>query len=244
MALILLLVKIPIFDDWAKKINPNAEYYISRFLILGTLYNYYLTVFSPYRMLEKLAKRKWIVLAERVAMLNSDYNGKFDFSCNIMIPRRRFFYRIEPTSNGSNKQRLTIWGDVFKVIWKSENAHFPQDLKITINQGVCGQAFRDASATNPQNVKGAVLTPEKLKNYNFNFTKKQLELTANLRIVASCPLVINEKGIKNEKNKVIGVLNIECIIEGSEKLIEDHASRKDFYVKLAKLSNLYLNLHV
>jgi hypothetical protein len=244
IALLLVLVRIPDFDDWLKKINPKAPLAVSIILVIGTLFSYYLTVFSPYKLLEKVAKKKWPILAERVAMLNADYNGQYDLSFNIMIPRRGFCYLIEPSKNDSAKPKFSISGMVFKVIWKSENASMHPGLRLTVNQGVCGDAYRSASATNPQNVQGAALIPSEMPKYKFNFTERQKELTADLMMVASCPLIINEKGMKNEKTRTIGVLNVECRTLGSEDLILDHVKRKEFYVKIAKLSNLYLNLHV
>jgi hypothetical protein len=244
IVLLLVLVRIPDFDDWLKKINPKAPLAVSVVLVVGTLFNYYLTVFSPYKLLEKMAKKKWPILAERVAMLIADYNGQYDFGFNIMIPCRGFFYQIEPSKKDPTKARFSLSGVVFKVIWKSENASMHPDLRFTINQGVCGDAYRSASATNPQNVKGAALIPSEMPKYKFNFTERQKELTADLMMVASCPLIINEKGMKDEKTKTIGVLNVECRTPGSEDLILDSGKRKELYVKIAKLSNLYVNLHV
>jgi hypothetical protein len=244
IALLLIIVKIPDFEKWIKEQNEYMPYIISGILVIGTLFNYYLTVFSPYKILEKLGKKKWQILAERMAMLNADYGGKYSFNCNIMIPKTRCCYRLEPSTKDGNKLKFTMVGKIFKVIWASDGSGVHPKLKITVNQGACGDAYTNGAATTPQNIKGAILTPDRLKEYEFKFNEQQKKLTKDLIIVVSCPLIIKEKGMKDETLKRIGVLNIESKVPASEILLTDTEQQKEFYVKIAALSNLYLNLHV
>ena len=63
-------------------------------------------------------------------------------------------------------------------------------------------------------------------------------------IVASCPLVINEKEGDVEKWKRIGVLNVESRVLGSVALVLEPDSKEKFHEKIASLGNIFITLHV
>ena len=183
--------------------------------------------------------------------LNDDYDKKFDFNFNIMLVKDSFWYFIEPSSANKwiswlswNRRQFSLFGKVLKVVWDHGSSGIPPKFQMTINQGVCGKAFREGRETNKHNIKGAVLLPELLTGHDFNLNSKQKRDTDGLILIASCPLVINDKEIDGLRKKVVGVLNIESKSMAAAELLAEEGTRDKFYEKIANLANIYLNLHI
>jgi hypothetical protein len=180
-------------------------------------------------------------LNKAVAALNKVYkNAGIQFNVNIMLTKTVLLRSIEPKKDNSGKAKLSFMIKVFNVIWSHpDGVH--EKLTISINQGVCGAAYLDGTATSYTQIKGASFEGQGNQE-SFNFTAKQKEITKGLTMVACCPLVIVNRGKKSQVRTKIGVLNVESKSPGAGALIEDPAKQKSFYQQIANLAVLYTNL--
>jgi hypothetical protein len=225
--------------------------WIDIFIVFATIFIYYHSILSPFKLFEKLSKKKWDIMKQLASKLNDDYDKKFDFNFSIMLVRPAFAYFIEPSSTNKwiswlsrDRRQFSLFGRILDVVWDHGSNGVPPKFRLTINQGVCGKAFREGRETNKHNIKGAVLLPELLSGHDFNLNSKQKRETDGLILITSCPLVISDKEIDGLRKKVVGVLNIESRSLAAAELLAEESSRDKFYEKIANLANIYLNLHV
>ena len=231
VGIILILLRIEKVEKYLLA-NGIAPWVIGVLLAAGIILNHFITVFSPFKKYEKLEKNKWILFNELALRLKKDYKkGKngFDLRVNIMIPKRRFFFRIEPSTGSTDKKRLTWWGKVFKIVWDSEQAYTSKSLKITTNQGVCGMAYREGK------LFAKDLTKDKIPEYNF--TASQYKLTEDLVFVISCPIFQEDSHYSGKlTNKVIGVLNIESSTKNANQIFEANVKFDELWRETINLS--------
>lgn len=70
-------------------------------------------MYSPYSKYEELAKKRWSTINDAAISFQQKYSNEV-LNFNIMIPQRRFFYRIEPNINNNNKSKFT--NNLFKQV--------------------------------------------------------------------------------------------------------------------------------
>lgn len=232
IAIALVLIKIPGVECFVKGLNGNGVLYVSFVLVIGTIFNHYITVFSPFKKYEKLAKNRWFMLEREGKIVVDKYKAQnMDLRINVMSTKKTFITHIEPFKNNPEKRKITFFRKVFYVVWSYGNYTVNKELKITTNQGVSGKAYRSADL-----VRGAEFVSG--ADYNFNFSAKQSELTKDLKIVASFRIFEDGNTPEKKSDKVVGVLNFESETPGSEQLIIDLQKQKDFYDDIAALSNV------
>lgn len=232
---ILLLLPIPAVESFLKTKDQDGPAYVAGVLVFGTILNHVITVLSPLKKYEKIAKNKWVILdfiAERFVAKYRDMN--FDIRLNIMVAEPAYFHFIEPKKKNNSKRKFTFAGKVFKVIWCYGNQKADRKLVITTNQGVCGKAY-----THGKGVIGAT-SPWNTDNYNLN--TEQLNLTQHLIMVASCPIFGNENYLNQQNNKIIAVLNLESDAVGSEVLIKDPHRYNEFVKDILTLTDIFNKL--
>lgn len=108
--------------------------------------------------------------------------------------------------------------------------HGDRDLKLTINQGVCGEAART------QRIHFADLTVVHPSSYNLS--KSQLEKTKDLIFVMSCPILELDFDTLRSTKRVIGAVNFDSKSVGSERILKDSVLLKQTYDKIKRLSDL------
>jgi hypothetical protein len=232
IAVIILLLRIPAVESLLKEKDQDGPAYIAGLLVFCTILNHLITVFSPFKKYERIARNKWAILdfiAERFVAKYQAMN--FNIRLNIMIAEPAYFHFIEPKKKNNRKRRFTFAGKVFKVIWCYGNQKADKKLLITTNQGVCGKAY-----THGKGVVGAA-TPWNLDNFNFN--TEQINLTQHLIIVASCPIFGSENYLNRQNDKIIAVLNVESDSVGSEVLIHDPQRYDTFAVDIVTLTRIF-----
>ncbi len=232
MAILFIFLNIP--DGVHKTWNwyPQAQLFIIGLLIIVTIYNYYITVISPYRELQAMKKKRWNKLNEKAEEIVKTLKvaTNFDLSFNIMIPRRKFFCRLEPKG-------LTFFPKVFTVVWGYGTHRVHSHLRLTTNQGVCGMSYRyeDFYAFDLEGMR------KENKNLadEFNMTNKQIQLTEKGMIVASYPIFQKEDEPDGQKTEIIGVLNLQCHTENSGILISDMTKREVLSKNMNGITKIY-----
>jgi hypothetical protein len=250
VTMLLAFMKVPDFADKLKSIHADLGKWLDYFVILATAFIYYFTLWSPLKLFERQAKKKWDIMKELANRLNEDYDKKFDFNFNVMLVNLGVGYYIEPIDRKNwyswfswKGRQFSFYGKILKVVWDHGNNGISPNFRMTINQGVCGKSFQEGKETSKQNVKGAVLFPELLDGHDFKLNDEQKRMTDGIILIASCPLVIKDKDVDRQKKKVIGVLNVESRCLDSPELLVETPTRDKFYEKIANLANIYLNLH-
>lgn len=236
IAVLLIALKVPEFEELIKKIDSKAPLYISVFLVLGTVFNYYVYIYAPYKHYERLAKNKWNVLDEQVQKIIKASSEKYDLTANIMVPKRRFFYWIEPKNADISKRRFKITGKVFDVIYQAGNLPIDKRLKFTTKQGICGVVYRSGSKT-----VGVDFTNINGQN-DFNFNAEQIELTKGLVMLACCAITVKTNEINRQNSKTIGVVSFESKTKGSEIFVSERESWNAFNKTVEGIATLYSGL--
>lgn len=238
IAILLIIIKIPgkapntLLVD---RLN-HAPLIIYSLLIIGTIYNYFITVVSPYRALQKKKKKEWSDINEAAHELIQKYKD-YELSFNIMVPQRKFFCYVEPDPKDFKKRRLTFFPKVFKVIWSYGDAHVHTKLVFTTKQGVIGEAYRDeAYAGYDLNElrKNGVKLCEK-----FNLNAEQKRLTEKIAMVTSCPILKTIQGADIQTTKVLGVVTVECTNPDGGIIVSNLTKRVAFYERLRELGKTY-----
>jgi hypothetical protein len=80
------------------------------------------------------------------------------------------------------------------------NRDMDKDLKLTINQGVAGLAFREGPI---------VVDFDKVDRNEFNLNKEQLKATEDVRFIISTPIFEIDLHTRRLTNKIIGVVNVD-----------------------------------
>lgn len=217
------------------------------FTLIGSVFIYYVTMWSPSKLYDKSKNRKWDAMKELAKKLNADYNNEYNFGVNVMLVHRRILFRLEPSEKDPNKLKKSWFKKRLKVarefgVEGADPVH-PR-LRLSINQGVCGDAFRNGRETSAKYVKGAVLLEELLPADNFNLNRFQMDMTKGLVIVVSCPLIINDKDGDQQKIKKIGVINVESKVDTSSILLTDETNMSIFFEKVVFLGKIFNTLHV
>lgn len=243
ITILLVVMKLNGWQDFAKQ-HQNWSFFLNGLTILGTAFIYYFSIFSPHKKYEKTKKRKWELMEKQAVKLNDDYNNEYQFSINIMLAHWTPVYLIEPRKGNREKKKVSFNGKIFAPARRLTGQAVHPNFRMSVNQGVCGDAFKEGKETSKHFVKSAVLLPELQQDKDYNFTKEQESYISGLIIVASCPLVINEKEGDVEKWKRIGVLNVESRVLGSVALVLEPDSKEKFHEKIASLGNIFITLHV
>lgn len=233
IAAVLVVLKAKPVDDKLKELWGDYGPLYAGIAIVGlTILSQFITVVSPFKKYEKWAKNKWYILKLEGDKLIKKYKDQeqVSLSLNIMVPRFRMFYFINPWKSNQKKYRFSFCGWVFKDIWNLGSSRVNKQLKITTKQGVCGRAFKNG------NIYGAEFVTKTLPIFNFN--EKQIRLTKDLKIVISCPITVVEDTAELQSGKIVGVLNAESDSFGSEQLILDPVKRAILYNELVALSTI------
>lgn len=221
-------------EDESDTESAFAYWIIAAILIFGTGYNYWLTIISPYRVHLEQKKKRWDEIDKRAKQIVLDFrDAGFDVSLNMMIPSRKLFSRSEPRG-------VTFFPKVFEVVWGyGTHKHVNSHLKFTTNQGACGMAYRreDFFSVDLQKKK------EENKNVKteFNLTNKQLELTSDITMVICCPILLIKRTVERQKTKIVGVVNLECRMDGVGELIADPEIQSIVYVSMMDLADMYIS---
>lgn len=228
----LVILKVKPVEDYLKKFNQNAPLIIGLALVILTLLNHYLNVFSPFKRYEKWAKNKWYILNQEGEKLVKKYKQQgVEVRMNIMIPTTKFFYFLEPEKRNKSQKKFTFVGKVFKDIWSYGDYRVNKLLKLTTNQGISGRAFTRAEG---------VLTIEFVTNnsISFNLNTEQEVLTKDIIFIASCPITLVEDGSEEQTGKVVGVLNLESYTKGAERIVQNAVSRQELTSELVFFSKI------
>lgn len=245
VAVVIPILKIPSITVWLTANVPDSIIIMEIVGIGGTLFIYFFSIVSPYKLYQKLAKRKWEIMKSQCQRIEKDYGSKYKFSYNIMLVRNSTFHFLEPFKPNTGGRLNIVWkskklswnGQILKCAWCEGNDGVHEDLKISVNQGICGKAFKESK--NASEVMGIFVDA-----FDSNFNEDQKNKTKDVIFVASCPLIIKEKDENEEATKRVGVLNFETRVPAIADLIADPKEMDKFYEKIANLANIYANLHV
>jgi hypothetical protein len=245
IAIGLLVVKIPAFESYIKAWHPYAPLGVYCFLAIATLGNYYLSVISPYNILQDAKEKRWTqidLIASNYTSLPSPQmaGNNYDLSFNIMVPKRKLFSHVEPDGKGGKK--ISLLPTAFEVVWSYGTYHVNSSLSFTTKQGSCGKAFSD------EDFYGFDLEQMRLTQTDFglefNLNADQIRLTERLQMVASCPIVLKENRPDAQTVQILGVLNVECHNDGSGVLISNAIAREALYQCMSKLTKAYSQFYL
>lgn len=201
---------------------------ISVSVILFFIGYQFFVISKPYRRFKIFHNTRSKLISVYAEIIQEELrNKKIELRINVMIPKVMFY------SNGDNKNKFKFFRKEFVSIWTSDNMQFEEDreLKLTINQGVCGEAFRSKS------FKFADLTVENPEDYNLN--ENQIEKTKDLKYIFSCPIKkIEEKDLTSNPQKVIGVINFDSKSEDVGIITENDYIFKSISKKIKSFSYL------
>lgn len=203
LLLILLLLRIPFVNDWivTKWNYQHASIIIGIVVVLIFLFTYYVQVAIPYIKSIQLMNNRWKAIKSIIDKFISDFDNEVEVNVNIMVPKKKLVWR-EPKENSNQKMKFSWFVDVFDIFWQSD--HKVNDLRLTINQGLCGLVYRQGSNT----LVDILNKGESTNGHQFNLTEKQIEKTKNIVGLASCCIKISKYGEKQKKIK-LGVINVE-----------------------------------
>jgi len=225
MAVLFIFLNIPVAVSGTWTWYPKAQPLTIIFLIIITIYNYFITVVSPYRALQKKKKMDWNDVDEAAQELVKKYK-EYDLSFNIMVPQRKIFCYVEPDHRDFTKRRLTFFPKVFKVIWSYGDAHVHTKLAFTTKQGITGEAYRD------EVYAGYDLNDLRTKDdlgKKFNLNTEQVRLTERIVMVASCPILKTKQGADLQTIKILGVVTAECASQNGGLIVSNITKRAAFY---------------
>lgn len=252
----------PFTDDY-KKAHPFIPWLVDVFVLVGTLTIYINNILIPYKKYEKSVGKKYKLLDELVKELNAEY-PLFKFTCNVMFLKHRYWLFIEPrkdkapnhsikwlarifkkrraNSNSLGKRRFMWSGNVLEIVY-GEAVH--PKFKLTENQGICGEAIREAKNTSIESILGQALTEGSADN-DFNFNEEQKRMTKGLCTVISCPLIIREREGDQQKVTRLGVLNLESKEEASKAIFlkDNEGAKIEIFTKIERIGKTFINLHV
>lgn len=231
--------KSPVFNELKQKedqTDDTTAYIIIGLLVVFSIYDYAVKVISPYAEKQKSLKRRWKILDDEAEEIQIKFEEEYDvdLSFNLMHPRKRYFKKGE---DGKRKFKQKF----FKVIWTSGTHRINSRLEFEVTQGVSGQAFldEDCFGYDFEDLRKRNVDLKKLLKLN----QEQIRLTEKVAVVASCPIFLVEDESDRRRVKVIGVLNVECRIEGSgDVLIQDTSARESLYENMTKLANFYTRI--
>jgi len=231
--IIQILFSLPQVTSWlgitALQTQLIIVFVIASFFIINQTWSVYL----PFRRFDAFERTKLSFLDREFDGLFEKYRETgFDLRANVMLVKRTFLIRKEPKPKNSNRKKLSFLAKRFYFFWVSSNMHYHEDrnLSLTVNQGICGEAYRAGG------IKTADLTVEAPATYNL--CQEQLEQTKEVKFVLSCPICEMDFRDFRLKDKTIGVVNFDSRSEGSEVLINNHDYLGDLTSRIQAFSNL------
>ena len=242
ITIVLAVLKTPFGED-IKCGNVVIFNFLEIFAIAGTAFVYVFNVLIPYRKYEISQERKYKTIGILLDDLDKKYPD-FKLSMNIMLVRRGYFLHLEPSKRNPQKARFTLTEKVFKIVRHFGHDGTDERLRITVNQGVCGAAFREGKKVSVQYIVSDVFLPDVPRNINSNFTQEQERLTEQLKVVISCPLMVVKNEGDEETNKCIGVLNVESTVEEMASIFLDTEARDEIYGKIVTMAKIFCTLHI
>ena len=231
VAAIIIFLRIPQAESYLKEVGISPLT-IGALLAVATLINHATNVFSPFKKYEKLEKNKWILFDRLVDDFVKQYSDRgVKLRLNVMVPGRKYSYRIEPVSPDAEKLMWSLTGKVFKVVWYSKNANVNRKLRLTVRQGICGKAYQEGDVFGKDFTRPDAST--------FNLSKSQQEMVSDLTLLISAP-IFEPDGMYNDKpsDKVIGVLNVESLSPSSPSLLSRELDRERIYEQIASLATV------
>lgn len=203
IGILILALHLPYIQELLSGENQYIDIYILLSFVVLILINHILTIVSPLKKYEKFNKQKWYILSVLTDQVMKNYND-YDLRFNLMIPKRKWFCRLEPKKDLGNtveRRKLSIVCKVFDFVWWTKDNQINKKLKMTINQGLAGDVY--ASCLGNCHKFG-------IGGKKFNFNKEQLELTKDLKFLMSYPVLKNDQEYEGKKtDKVLAVINAE-----------------------------------
>lgn len=209
LGILLKILDIPEVSAWIENRLGIPQIWIVGVSIIGLLLTYIFGAYRPLVRYEKLAQKRWVVFDTLTEKIKRIY-PRYDLRINIMVPRTRFFYFIEPSGTNKKRRKFTLIGKVFEPVWESE-LHLDRKLRLTINQGLCGLAYRGTEKI--------IGTRHYRNDPSANFTEKQEELLKNIRIVISLPVSVVVRTPFRKKYVKRAVINLESKHKKSVNLV-------------------------
>jgi len=231
--IIQMLFSLPQVASWLGITALQTQLIIVFVIVSLFIINQIWSVYLPFRRFHVFDRTKLSLLDKEFDDLSEKYRGTgFDLRANVMLVKRTFLIRKEPKPKNPNKNKLSFLAKRFYFFWASSNMQYHEDrnLHLTVNQGVCGEAYRDGG------IKTADLTVEAPATYNL--CQEQLEQTKEVKFVLSCPICEMNYESFRLKDKPIGVVNFDSRSEGSEVLINNHDYLRDLTSRIQAFSNL------
>lgn len=223
----IILVLVAFYKDDLKKLPLIWQYTILAIAIIGAVCNAYYSIISPSRKLYKIKEKRLIALTESASRVANEYKEYMTVEFNIMKAKRSIINRLEPKNGYTEKIKISLFPKVFHFVWPTIKGK--KRLKMTINQGCCGRAFRHG--------EGYSYNLEERKDHpDFNFNINQLILTKDLTMVASYPVY---RKVEDE-TVLIGVANVESRTKGAGIFADDQRLKQDLYRALKTISDNYL----
>jgi len=228
--IIQVLLSLPEISESLNISGSNVQLGIGVFIILLFLLNQLQSVYFPFKRLEITRLN---LLDQQCEVLIKEANrAGFELRINVMLAKHKFLFRKEPKYDEQGKRKLTLLGKRFDFFWVSPNMNFYEDrnLRLTTNQGVCGEAYRSGG------IKMADLIVENPATYNL--CKEQIEKTKELIFILSCPIRRLDYRTDRLRDKIIGVVNFDSRTEGVEEFINDDVFLNDLTEKIVGFSVL------
>lgn len=227
---IIILIHIPAVEKWLKIeewINPM---YLTIGVVSCVILSHIIGVISPLNKYEKLEKNKWALINELARLVIEDpFFSKYNLTANVMIVKRPFFNQREPHPKNSEKRRWAFFCPMFKFIWSYNGKAIDKRVKLTINQGSSGMAYRQGDV---------VLKHAHLENWDdFNLNVEQKKAISDLQLIISCPIFAFDKYNK-PTDKIIGVLNVSSNSKSVKLLIKRPEDRRILCEKTAHFSHI------
>lgn len=189
----------------------------------------WLTILRPYKRFERFERTKRALLERDCERLINSYD-EVDLRINVMLVSIRRPAFLEPWSSDPGKKALTF-KRTLSPHWTSPNMrqHSDTDVKFTVDQGVCGEAFRR---------KEAVAADLTVGTDRFNLSSDQASKAGKLKFVLSFPIRALDPSTLETTSALLGVVNLDSRTEGSESLIRDKKARQELIDRAGALSDL------
>ncbi|HLP55083.1 MAG TPA: hypothetical protein VK151_08645 [Fluviicola sp.] len=218
---------VPIF-----KSETNA-FSIPQFIIIGitiaiSTLNLVLTVWSPYKIMEKIKQRRWTYFDGIQLDINKTLNLKDDEQIffNVMIKNSE---HIKEQTGRFPKSIRT--DEDFETVWQACPINIL--LKFKTSQGGYGDAYRKGSFQ-PYDLQEMRDKNEDIAAA-FNMTNEQVNLTRHIKLLFCLPIEFNENSPNRQKKRIIGVVSAEIhtdqgrrnVIENPEQIVYIRSSMKE-----------------
>jgi len=200
-------------------------------LVVGFLANHVSTLLWPYKRFERFEAMKYKLLDRETEQFLENYSDERNtvLRVNVMLAERKFFSRVEPVSSSDGWGKPCLFKKHLEPFWMSPSMrnHRDADIKLSVDQGVAGRAFRR------KEMYGADLTEDDPEDYNLN--SDQLRKSEDLRFILSLPIRKLDPSTHRTTHEVLGVINVDSRTEGSERLINDE---KELQLLVSKIENI------